>query len=67
MAINSDTKPLTPEELPANDQWQHPRVQPAQPTLPTRRTLKQSSGLPRRTNLAALNAEDGGAEPFPIP
>ena len=37
MAINSDTKPLTPEELPTDPE----------------------------TTLAALNAEDGGAEALP--
>ncbi len=65
MATNSDTKPLTPEELPAND---HVAGTPgaASPTKPARAENPEAviSVSPDETNLAALSAEGGGAEPI---
>ncbi|MCD4849952.1 BCCT family transporter [Arthrobacter sp. AK01] len=62
MAINSDTKPLTPDELPAND---HVAGTPAAAS-PAHAENPEAviSVSPDDTNLAALNAEDGGAEPL---
>ncbi len=65
MATNSDTKPLTPEESPAND---HVAGTPgaASPTKPARAENPEAviSVSPDETNLAALSAEGGGAEPI---
>ncbi|WP_257614017.1 BCCT family transporter [Arthrobacter sp. 31Y] len=65
MATNSDTKPLTPEELPAND---HVAGTPgaASPTNPARAENPEAviSVSADDTNLAALSAEGGGAEPI---
>ncbi|PRB35904.1 choline transporter [Arthrobacter sp. MYb23] len=65
MATNSDTKPLTPEELPADD---HVAGIPgaASPTKPARAENPEAviSVSPDETNLAALSAEGGGAEPI---
>ncbi|MFK0040369.1 BCCT family transporter [Paenarthrobacter sp. NPDC090517] len=49
MAINSDTKPLTPEELPAHAENPEEIIRIS----------------PDDTNLAALDVEDGGAETLP--
>ncbi len=65
MATNSDTKHLTPEELPAND---HVAGTPAaaSPTNPDHAENPEAviSVSPDDINVAALNAEDGGAEPL---
>ncbi|MGR0160770.1 BCCT family transporter [Paenarthrobacter nitroguajacolicus] len=62
MATNSDTKPLSPEELPADDRLAgtSAATSPARGENPEE-IIKVSLD---DTNLAALNAEDGGAEPF---
>ncbi|SDX46963.1 choline/carnitine/betaine transport [Arthrobacter sp. yr096] len=63
MAINSETKPLTPEELPAND---HVADSPAAASPARRETSEEVISVsPDEVNLAALNAEDGGAETLP--
>ena len=63
MAINSDTKPLTPEELPADDRL---AGTPAS-TSPAHAEKPEEiiSLSPDNATLAALDAEDGGAEPLP--
>ncbi|MFE4196659.1 BCCT family transporter [Paenarthrobacter sp. NPDC056912] len=63
MAINSDTKPLTPEELPAEDRLADTPAS-AHP-VHAEITEESISVSPDETNLAALNVEDGGAEPLP--
>ncbi|MCT9870480.1 BCCT family transporter [Paenarthrobacter aurescens] len=63
MATNSDTKHLTPEELPANGSVaETPGA--ASPTNPAHAENPEAviSVSPDDTNLAALNAEDGGAD-----
>ncbi|AFR27381.1 betaine/carnitine/choline transporter (BCCT) family protein [Arthrobacter sp. Rue61a] len=65
MAINSDTKPLTPEEIPANG---HVAGTPAaaSPTNPARaENPEEVISVSPDTTLAALDAEDGGAEILP--
>src|SRR4030095_7573261 len=63
MAINSDLKPLTPEEVPANDSLAD--------TPSSRKTNRpENSGdiisvSPDETNPAVLDDEDGGAETLP--
>ena len=65
MATNSDTKPLTPEELPADD---HVAGTPgaASPTNPAHAENPEAviRVSPDDTSLAALNAEDGGVDPL---
>ena len=63
MAINSDTKSLTPEELPANDSVadapaanKHTRLETPDETI---------SVSPDESNPAVLDVEDGGAESLP--
>lgn len=63
MAINSDTKPLTPEELPADNL-------PAETPTANKHTRKGTDEdvitvSPEETNPAVLDAEDGGAEVLP--
>ncbi|MFI2566334.1 BCCT family transporter [Paenarthrobacter sp. NPDC018779] len=63
MAINSGTKPLTPEELPAGDQ---PADAPPAETRTRTETPKDSLSVsPDETNPAVLDVEDGGAESLP--
>ncbi|MFF1829215.1 BCCT family transporter [Paenarthrobacter sp. NPDC058040] len=63
MAINSDTKSLTPEELPADDSVadapaanKHTRLETPDESI---------SVSPDETNPAVLDVEDGGAESLP--
>lgn len=63
MAINSDLKPLPPEELPADDRLadaptanKHTRAENSEEVI---------SVSPDETNPAVLDAEDGGAETLP--
>ncbi|WP_311211500.1 MULTISPECIES: BCCT family transporter [unclassified Arthrobacter] len=65
MATNSDTKHLTPEELPANDSVAG-TPGTAGPTNPAHAENPEAviSVSPDDTNLAALTAEDGGADPL---
>ncbi|MFJ4028933.1 BCCT family transporter [Paenarthrobacter sp. NPDC089989] len=63
MAINSGTKPLTPEELPASDQ---PADAPSTETRTRTETPKEALSVsPNETNPAVLDVEDGGAESLP--
>ncbi|MFK0005136.1 BCCT family transporter [Paenarthrobacter sp. NPDC090522] len=62
MAINSGTKPLTPEELPAGDQ---PADAPSTETRTTETPKDTLSVSPNETNPAVLDVEDGGAESLP--
>ncbi|MFK0006469.1 BCCT family transporter [Paenarthrobacter sp. NPDC090520] len=62
MAINSGTKPLSPEELPAGDQ---PADAPSTETRTTETPKDTLSVSPNETNPAVLDVEDGGAEPLP--
>ncbi|MEV7604127.1 BCCT family transporter [Paenarthrobacter sp. NPDC089322] len=64
MAINSDTKPLTPEELPADDALADT------PPAANKRTRGETpediiSVSPDETNPAVLDAEEGGVEALP--
>lgn len=63
MAINSDLKPLTPEEVPANDSLADT------PSSPKTNRLENSGDVisvsPDETNPAVLDDEDGGPEVLP--
>ncbi|WP_242701994.1 BCCT family transporter [Arthrobacter cavernae] len=63
MAIDSDLKPLTPEELPADDRLADAPAasKPARTETPE----EVISVSPDETNPAVLDAEDGGAELLP--
>lgn len=70
MATNSDTKPLTPEELPADDDRLADTPTAANPAnasspAPAENPEEVITVSLNDTNLAALDAEDGGAEVLP--
>ncbi len=69
MAINSDTKSLTPEELPADDQLAGASTAASSTTSTSPAHAENPEEFIRistdDTNLAALDAEDGGAETLP--
>lgn len=63
MAISSDTKSLTPEELPADNT---PAKTPADREPSTRETVDEVINVsPDESNPAVLDPEDGTAEPLP--
>ncbi|UVJ39994.1 BCCT family transporter [Arthrobacter sp. CJ23] len=63
MAINSDTKPVTPEELPADDRLADTPA--ARKTARTETPEEVISVSPDETKPAVLDAEDGGEELLP--
>ena len=63
MAISSDTKSLTPEELPADNT---PAETPADKEPTTRETLDEVISVsPDESNPAVLDPEEGTAETLP--